>query len=123
MNVHDLSPLRNAPVPVGSVVVAETELLRRRVLRALAARERYRYVHPALHDTDDGWIITSPCCSRNVDPEGGTIDIARIRHEDASWVLYACDHLLGGWVQHSRSNSLDRLLDLIVHDPHRVFWP
>ena len=36
---------------------------------------------------------------------------------------HACDHLLGGWVQHSRSNSLDRLLDLIVHDPHRVFWP
>ncbi|WP_374341159.1 hypothetical protein [Methyloversatilis sp.] len=123
MNMHALSPLRIAPVTGGRVVVAETELLRRRVLRALAARERYRYVHPELLDTDDGWIIRSPCCSRNVDPEGGVIDIARLQQADASWVLYAADHLLGGWVKHSRSNSLDGLLDTIVRDPHRVFWP
>lgn len=123
MSVHALSPVSSRRAPPADVVVAESELLRRRVLRALAARERYRYVHPELHDTEDGWIIRSPCCSRKVDPDGGVIDIARLQQADASWVLYAADHLLGGWVKHSRSNSLDGLLDLLMHDPHRVFWP
>jgi hypothetical protein len=118
-----LSPVSIAAVSGGGVLVAESELLRRRVLRALAQRERYRYVHPVLHDIDDGWLITSPCCSRNVDPEGGSIDIARIRHVDASWLLEARDHAASRWVVHTRSNSLDRVLDLIVHDPCKEFWP
>ena len=52
---------------------------RKRIERALAARVRYRYVSPEVQADEAGYRIQSPCCSRNVDKAGGTIDI---------WPLY-----------------------------------
>lgn len=116
---------QHAPPPASSatVLVGAGELVRRRVLRALAARGRYRYVQPALEDTPLGWVITSPCCSRNIDPDGGVIDIARLQQADGHWLLYSRDHALDCWVLHSRSRTIDAPLRALCEDPQRVFWP
>jgi hypothetical protein len=104
-------------------VVAEGELLRRRVLRALARRERYRYVRPDVLASGEGWVVTSPCCSRNVDPDGGIIDIALLQRTARGWSLSRRDHAQARWVMHSKSPRLDPLLDVLCEDPQRVFWP
>ena len=97
---------------------------RRRIERALEQRGRYRYVEPRVHDTDFGYRIESPCCSRNIDPNGGLIDIALIEYADPVrlWRLYRKDHTTRQWLLHG---SYDRLPDLLQHlgaDPERVFW-
>lgn len=99
---------------------------RARILRALKARVRYRYVKPQVLREGQGWRIVSPCCSRNVDPEGGIIDIALLvprRGVHAGWRLMARDHTLAVWVLHSEARQLDELLEAICQDPRRVFWP
>ena len=96
---------------------------RRRVERALRQRVRYRYVRPMVVREVDGWRIVSPCCSRNIDAQGGLIDIAWLRSEPPIWRLYARDHAHGIWVEHERSGQLLELLDVICLDPQRVFWP
>lgn len=115
------TPDRTRPEPCS--VVAAGEMVKRRMLRALAARERYRYVQPELHETDEGWVVTSPCCSRNVDPDGGIIDIARLQQDAAEWLLYSRDHRLDCWVLHSSSPQLDVLLQVLCLDDERLFWP
>lgn len=106
-----------------SAVVAEGELLRRRVLRALARRARYRYVRPDVQTSGEGWVVTSPCCSRNVDPDGGIIDIALLQRTARGWTLSRRDHAGASWVRHLKAARLDALLDALCEDPQRVFWP
>ena len=55
------------------------ELDLRRIARAIQGRERYRYVKPHVIAAEAGYLVRSPCCSRNVDPAGGEIDIALLR--------------------------------------------
>lgn len=100
------------------------ELVRRRILRELEGRSRYRYVQPDVAWRDEGWQISSPCCSRNVDPDGGVIDIARLEHPEPDvWRLYARDHAAGRWIWQASAARIEELLALVVNDAHRVFWP
>lgn len=107
--------------PLAAVIVA-TELARRRVLRALRNRRRYRYVRPEVRARDDGFVVVSPCCSRNVDPQGGVIDIAWLERCGSDWRLHHRDHVSGRWPT-SAEGPLPRLLELLCADPGRVFWP
>ena len=56
------------------------EVDRKRISKTLAERDRYKYVAPSVLPDVDGYLVRSPCCSRNVDPDGGEIDIARIEY-------------------------------------------
>ena len=94
------------------------------IVAALPQRVRYRYVQPRVDGVDTHWTIYSPCCSRNIDPEGGEIAIARLeRPEPGRWQLLAMDHSSRAWRLHSESQDLLELLDLICLDAHREFWP
>ena len=97
---------------------------RKRIERALAKRARYRYVSPTVRPAQDGYLITSPCCSRNVDPQGGEIDIAWLEFEprQGNWRLLRKDHATGAWVQFWKYPSLMTLLDYLNQDPERLFW-
>lgn len=111
------------PVRSLSPVVSERELTRRRIVRALAERKRYRYVKPTVTTTEEGWLITSPCCSRNVDPAGGVIDIARLSRDGESWRLHARNPARSDWSLHSTAARLEILLQHLCTDEERVFWP
>lgn len=105
-------------------VTGPGELVRRRILRKLEQRSRYRYVQPEVLWVDGAWLVRSPCCSRNIDPDGGVIDIARLEQpEPAVWRLYARDHAAGRWVWQASAGRIDELLTLVADDAHRVFWP
>ena len=56
MMTHEATP---TSVPLPSVLVAEHELVRRRVLRAIKQRRRYRYAKPTVQTVDAAWLITS----------------------------------------------------------------
>lgn len=96
----------------------------RRIERALGNRKRYRYVTPEVRAIADGYEIVSACCSRNIDPEGGVIDIARMefRVDSRSWVLYRKDHRSGSWIRHGEYAGLAPILELLNEDPERRFW-
>lgn len=66
------------------------DLDRRRVERALKTRRRYRYVQPCVHPVPGGYRIESACCSRNIDPEGGIVDIALLLFDEArgEWDMF-----------------------------------
>jgi hypothetical protein len=72
----------------------------------------------------DGYRIASPCCSRNIDPDGGVVDIALLLYTpgDQPWRLYRRDHELRQWFLHSSARRLDNLLALLLADPRRLFW-
>ncbi len=97
----------------------------RRIERALAARERYRYVAPKVvaDKEEHGYRIESPCCSRNVEPSGGVIDIALFKYTQPHWLLYRKDHHYSTWVLHNVTDTLQQALDVVLHDDERVFWP
>jgi hypothetical protein len=95
----------------------------RRIERALARRQRYRYVLPVVTAEGGAWVVSSPCCSRNVDPEGGEIPIARLEPVQGGWALHARSHEAQRWVLHSQSAHLVDLLDQVCRDEGRVFWP
>jgi hypothetical protein len=100
------------------------DLDRLRIERALPSRARYRYVQPAVTAAEEGgWLISSPCCSRNIDPNGGVIAIAWLEPHDGVWTLYARDHVHDSWTVHHESRHLQELLDEVCTDPMRVFWP
>lgn len=101
-----------------------SELDRRRIERSIAKRKRYRYVRPTVRLVEEGYLIESPCCSRNIDPEGGIIDIALIRIATGAtpWLLYRKDHTAQRWVLHGQFPRLVELLELLNVDPHRLFW-
>lgn len=96
----------------------------KRIERALADRKRYRYVSPAVQATATGYLISSPCCSRNIDPDGGVIDIARLefRDEQQNWRLYHKDHETGQWIAYADYPALPPILALLRDDPDRRFW-
>lgn len=102
-----------------------------RIVRALKGRQRYRYVQPSVVVNQAGWQVNSPCCSRNVDPQGGEIPIALVtfcqaRHSQRArglWQLFCRDHQSKQWVLHTESASLDALLHTLCADDGRVFWP
>ena len=95
----------------------------RRIERALEQRARYRYVRPAVEADAGGYRIVSPCCSRNIDPEGGTIDIARLEYDElaADWHLYSKNHDTLEWVPQAQGR-LHEMLALLIADPARIFW-
>jgi hypothetical protein len=97
----------------------------KRIERALADRERYRYVAPRVYPIHNGYRVESPCCSRNIDKEGGVIDIAQLEYlpEQGTWRLYHKDHRLEQWESYGAMNSLLDALEVLKCDPLRVFWP
>lgn len=97
----------------------------KRIERALRARKRYRYVEPRVLPAADGYHIESPCCSRNVDREGGVIDIASLQYfpQRELWGLFRKDHARGCWVPWGEFPGLGQALELLNHDPQRTFWP
>ncbi|MDP9902776.1 DUF3024 domain-containing protein [Variovorax ginsengisoli] len=116
----------------GPVVV---DLMQCRLERALRERTRYRYVRPRVLREGDAFRIESPCCSRNVDPEGGVINIALLapgaprlsRSQPGrtvqSWRLFARDHVTGTWVAQDESDEVGELMDVLCVDAQRIFWP
>ncbi|MFG1424281.1 DUF3024 domain-containing protein [Roseixanthobacter liquoris] len=100
------------------------ELDRRRIARGIKARRRYRYVEPSVGDVDGGYLISSPCCSRNIDAEGGIIDVALLLFEpqNATWRLFWKNHKSGTWELHSVHARLGSLLDQLNLDDERTFW-
>ncbi|TCT07871.1 hypothetical protein [Aquabacter spiritensis] len=100
------------------------DLDRKRIERSLMARKRYRYVAPSVVPMPGGYQIVSPCCSRNIDPAGGTIDVARLLHDAGSglWQLFRKDHGRGAWDLDSTHARLATMLDRLNADPERAFW-
>lgn len=112
------------PIPQARQPARIHDMDRVRIERALRHRVRYRYVQPRIERAEwGGWVITSPCCSRNIDPNGGVIDIAWVEPVEDAWALYFKDHVHDRWVLHDESRHLQPLLDEICVDPMRVFWP
>ncbi|MFZ3123531.1 MAG: hypothetical protein WA129_00070 [Acidovorax sp.] len=110
--------------------VAPRDLTLHRLERALKERVRYRFVQPTVWIDEQGYRVESPCCSRNVDPSGGTIAIALLVPPAADaqatargWTLCARDHHNEAWVQHSHADQIEPLLDLLCVDSERRFWP
>lgn len=95
----------------------------KRIERTLAQRERYRYVTPHVVMEENGYRIESPCCSRNVDREGGTIDIAMLKYSAPHWLLYRKDHEHMAWLLYEITESLNEALDILLPDTERIFWP
>lgn len=99
------------------------DLITRRIDVAIESRVRYRYVKPNVFQVGNAYQINSPCCSRNIDPEGGVIDIARLEKQASQWVLFMRNHQAQAWEEYAQSDQLEGLLDLICVDAARVFWP
>lgn len=97
---------------------------RKRIERALQERKRYRYVVPNVVPATDGYRITSPCCSRNIDSDGGIIDIAFVQYVQLGnrWRLYRMDHTAAQWVLCVEVASLRELLQELNDDTQRIFW-
>jgi hypothetical protein len=100
------------------------DLDRTRIERALTSRRRYRYVSPIVEPATGGYHIKSPCCSRNVDKDGGVIDVALLCHDAASgtWRLFWKDHGKSSWELHSIHPRLTTAIDELNADPERTFW-
>lgn len=96
----------------------------KRIERALTNRKRYRYVSPSVQAVEGGYLIASPCCSRNVDPDGGTVDVALLQFVEASasWFLYRKDHGANEWLPYAAYDRLADLLEQLNVDPQRLFW-
>jgi hypothetical protein len=97
---------------------------RERIERALKARKRYRYVTPGVVAVSNGYRIEAPCCSRNIDPNGGIVDVALLLHDEegAVWQLFRKDHKAATWEFHSNHARLVELLDFLNIDAAREFW-
>jgi len=100
------------------------DLDRKRIERALRQRKRYRYVEPRVHGAPDGYRVESPCCSRNIDPEGGVVDIALLRFEAeaGNWHLFRKNHKTKSWEFDSTHPRLIEILELLNNDSERKFW-
>jgi hypothetical protein len=96
----------------------------KRIERGLQARRRYRYVSPILLRTANGYRIQSPCCSRNIDPDGGVIDIALLLFDERerNWRLLRKNHTTGEWELDSEYVRLAELLSHLNEDSARRFW-
>lgn len=123
-----MNAARSTPAAARAVLQAGApqvrDLIQARVVRALRQRTRYRYVRPRVLREGPGYRVESPCCSRNVDPAGGTIDIALLLPDAAQrWCLLARDHAQGRWTPKLEHVPLDVALDTLCADAERVFWP
>jgi DUF3024 family protein len=100
------------------------DLDKRRIERALKSRKRYRYVSPKVLAVAGGYKVESPCCSRNIDPDGGIVDVALLLYEadTGAWQLFQKDHANAIWVFHSTHDRLIDLLDHLNADAERKFW-
>jgi len=100
------------------------DLDRKRIEIAMRSRKRYRYVSPRVAAITGGYLIESPCCSRNIDADGGVIDIAFIHHDATSrtWQLFRKDHGRAIWELHSVHERLAEATDALNVDPDRLFW-
>ncbi|MCE4556779.1 hypothetical protein [Pelomonas cellulosilytica] len=93
-----------------------------RIERSLGGRTRYKYVHPRVEPEGRGWKVVSPNCSRNIDADGGDIDIAwLVPLNEGGWLLYARNHAEGCW-RLARQGALAELLNDLCADPLREFW-
>lgn len=106
------------------VPVHPNDVDRKRIEKALARRVRYRYVIPRVYATECGYKIVSPCCSRNIDKNGGEIDIALIRFapQDSGWSLFSRDHDSKLWIPRGEFSTLAAVLDPLLTDSERRFW-
>jgi len=100
------------------------DLDRKRIERALKSRKRYRYVTPSVTTTIGGYRIESPCCSRNIDQDGGVVDVALLLHDAdaARWQLFRKDHRKDLWQLDSTHDRLPTALERLNADPERMFW-
>lgn len=109
------------PDPTAAQVVG---FMRPFIERALKERVRYRYVQPVVLHEGEGFRIEAPCCSRNVNREGGVIDIALLAPSpDGRWALHRRDHTSGTWVLADGALNLGEALDTVCVDAERTFWP
>jgi hypothetical protein len=111
------------------------DFMQHRLERALRERVRYRYVRPRVLHEGESFRIQSPCCSRNVDPSGGMIDIALLiplaavagdtvsDRPPQRWSLCARNHARESWESKYEGEQLDELLDILCIDHERQFWP
>lgn len=114
---------REVPVPVG-LTPHPNELDRKRIERALISRKHYRYVFPSVTPVKAGYLIESPCCSRNIDNDGGEIDVALFHYDAVSgiWKLFFKNHARGSWKFYSIFHRLASAIDELNTDPERLFW-
>jgi len=122
---QDSSALVEAPPAVMSPSCQPNELDRMRIVRALACRKRYRYVSPTVHFVSRGYLIKSPCCSRNIDAEGGIVDIALLlyaQQDRPPWRLYNKEHSRQEWRLQAQYTGLRELLEDLNADPRRLYW-
>lgn len=100
------------------------DLDRKRIERSLQTRKRYRYVTPRVVTTVGGYRIESPCCSRNIDKDGGVVDVALLLHDPdgARWELFRKNHTTGLWQLDSTHERLPTALERLNVDPERTFW-
>lgn len=94
----------------------------RRIERGLQARTRYKYVQPRVVREGVGWKVVSENCSRNIDAEGGEVDITwLVPHSEGGWLLYSRDHAQDCWQLRPPSVSLAAVLDRLCADQDREF--
>ena len=98
-------------------------LAAQRIRNALKQRSRYKYVQPRVEPEGRGWKVVSPNCSRNIDPQGGEIEIAWLLPDTAGdqWLLHARDHAGQAWCLRQQG-SLPALLERLCADPGREYW-
>ncbi len=123
--VNDIRRTHAASAPSPPIPpVHPNDVDRRRILRLLKNRRRYRYTQPVVLPGPDGYIVRSPCCSRRIDGAGGVIDIAWLRYRSGHniWHLYRRDHATEAWVIQSTQASLTEAIAELNNDPMRVFW-
>lgn len=118
-----VAPEPQAAGPAPTTLPHPNAMDQRRIERSLKDRKRYRYVTPEVHGIPGGYEIVSACCSRNVDPAGGIVDIALMLFQPGgTWNLYRKDHQAGQWVRHGEYPTLAKILELLKEDPERKFW-
>ncbi|MGY3238015.1 hypothetical protein ACVWZ4_001327 [Bradyrhizobium sp. USDA 4472] len=100
------------------------ELDRKRIERGLCERKRYLYVSPSVRLVRGGYLIESPCCSRNIDKDGALVDVALILYDAVSgiWKLFRKNHAVGIWEIYSLYDRLTPAIEELSADPERLFW-
>ncbi|MBI3367361.1 MAG: hypothetical protein HY021_02565, partial [Burkholderiales bacterium] len=82
-----------------------------------------RYVQPRVVREAPGWKIVSPNCSRNIDANGGEIDIAwLVPTHERTWLLHARDHARACWVLKASGLTLADALAMVCRDAQREYW-
>lgn len=106
-------------VPVG-LIPHPNELDRKRIERALISRKH----SPSVTPVKAGYLIESPSCSRNIENDGGQIDVALFHYDAVSgiWKLFFKNHARGSWQFYSIFHRLASAIDELNTDPERLFW-